>query len=165
MKKTIQHNIFMGFLDTNIRKNSESHARHFLEKYVEFITTFNKHEKGVFISRRSEEFLRIATRDKVQELIDADMGSCTSQKTAYEYLVNPESFLERRHKKLVEDSLKELNTFVSSSIVCLKELQVRVAKVLEDIQGDENSWFSDRLFEENPKDPKKAVKDIFLQLF
>jgi hypothetical protein len=60
MKKANQYSIFMGFLDTNHRKNSESHARHFLEKYVEFITTFSKHEKGLFISRKSEEFLRIS---------------------------------------------------------------------------------------------------------
>lgn len=165
MKKANQYSIFMGFLDTNHRKNSESHARHFLEKYVEFITTFSKHEKGLFISRKSEEFLRITTRDKVQELIDADMGSCTSQETAYQYLVNPESFLERRHKTLIEDSVKELNTFASSSVVCLKELHVRIIKILEDIRGDEEKWFSDQLFEENPPYPKKAVKDIFLQLF
>jgi len=84
----------MGLLDTNVRVNIETNARDFLKKYTEFIVSFNVKEKGQFISKKRDEFLRNYTRDKVQQQIDADMSMLNAEDSAneavaYEYLVNP----------------------------------------------------------------------------
>jgi hypothetical protein len=109
-----QHSIFMGYLDTDVKKNSESNALIFVQKYTEYLLISNEKEKLRFISEKRADFLNKYTRNKVQELIDSDMATCNDEQIAFEYFMNPEAVLHRYYNNLIENDAKDLvNTFSS----------------------------------------------------
>lgn len=71
-----QYQIFMGYLDTDIRKNSDSNALIFVQKYTEFMLEGNEKEKQRYTQEKKTAFLHKYTREKVQDLVDGRMATC-----------------------------------------------------------------------------------------
>lgn len=166
MQKGNQHKIFMGYLDEDVRKNSESNALIFVHKYVEYLEEVSNSEKRIYLETQRGEFLRKYSRARVQELIDSRMAICNDEKEAYEYLVKPELALKNLYGELVATDSKDLvHNYVSHIIACYKELQTKIAKIKEYVKEDHENWFSDQLFNSCKQAPEKIVKDIFLELF
>lgn len=84
-----QHQIFMGYLDADVKKNSESNALIFVQKYTEFMLEGNKKEKERYTQEKRTAFLQKYTREKVQELVDGRMATCSNEDDAYDYLISP----------------------------------------------------------------------------
>jgi hypothetical protein len=122
----------MGYLDTDVKKNSESNAIIFVQKYIEYLLSLNGKQKQRFISDKKTEFLNKYSRIRVQELIDGDMATCNDELIAFEYLVAPESVLYRYYNNLIENDTKDLvNMFSSKVIACYKELSAKVGRIRE----------------------------------
>ena len=161
-----QHKIFMGYLDTDVRLNSQSNALIFVQKYSEYLLHENEQKKRAYIDAHRTEFLKKYSRARVQELVDSRMAMCNEEEAAFEYLVHPENALNRLYAELVAVDSKELvDNYVSHTITCYKELQTKIAKIKEYIQEDHENWFSDQLFSDCRQAPERTVKDIFLELF
>jgi hypothetical protein len=73
----------MGYLDTDVKKNSESNAIIFVQKYIEYLLSLNGKQKQRFISDKKTEFLNKYSRIRVQELIDGDMATCNDELIAF----------------------------------------------------------------------------------
>ena len=80
--------------------------------------------------------------------------------------MSPEVMLRRLYKDLTKHDTDSLvNNFVSSSINCFRELQMKIGRIKDQIKNNHADWDSEQLFKEVNWPAKKVVRDIFVELF